>query len=129
MLAIKVTCRVDEASIVKAENVTFLDFCEMQIGGNPEFVHPMRLPRPYAIVVDEIGLYKNLPVNPVGSWLYETDIHGHPIVGDLLIVKDIMTCSGPDISGLDEADIPVLETFLAELGMKCAQEEGNHDAG
>ena len=127
MLAIKVNCLNDEASVVKAENVSFLDFCEAQIGGFPEFVHPARLPRPYAIVVDEIGLYKQLPMNPFGSWLYQTDVHGHPIVGDLMIVKDVMTCSGPDISGLDESDVPYLKKVLADFGIECAEEDGNHD--
>lgn len=121
VMAIKVTCS-GEACIVKGQNTTLLDFCEKYIGF-PEFVHPKRLPHPFAIAVDEIGLYKDLPMNLIGSWLYQTDIHGHPIVGDLLILKDVMTGSGPDISGLDDADVATLSAFLKKFGIESIKED------
>lgn len=37
------------------------------------------------MLVDENGHYNRRKLNPVGSWLYETDIHNIPIVGDILI--------------------------------------------
>ena len=125
VMAIKVTCS-GEACIVKGQNTALFDFCEKYIGF-PEFIHPQRLPQPFAIAVDEIGLYKDLPVNPIGSWLYQTDIHGHPIVGDLLILKDIMTNDGPDISWLDESDILALSVFLKKLGIENIKEDDRHD--
>ena len=33
------------------------------------------------ILIDEDGHYHRLPVNVVGSWMYETDKHGYPILG------------------------------------------------
>lgn len=122
VMAIKVTC-FGEACIVKGQNTTLLDFCEKHIGF-PEFVHPKRLPQPFAIAVDEIGLYKNLTVNPIGSWLYQADIHGHYLVGDLLILKDVMTGSGPDIAGLDGSDIALLSKFLKKFGIDSIKEDG-----
>ena len=58
--------------------------------------------RGVVMLVDEEGLMKYLPVNEFGSWLYGTDIHGNPIVGDVLFVgteycKDgIRFCGLPD---------------------------------
>lgn len=37
------------------------------------------------MLVDEDGHYNGRKFNPVGSWLYETDIHNAPIVGDILV--------------------------------------------
>ena len=62
-------------------------------------------------------------MNPIGSWLYQTDIHGHPIVGDLLILKDVMTGSGPDISGLDDVDVATLSAFLKKFGIESIKED------
>jgi hypothetical protein len=56
--------------------------------------------------------------NPIGSYLYGYHEHGNPIVGDILIGKNIMTDEGPDAGGLDELDIQrirgQLERLLAE---------------
>lgn len=38
------------------------------------------------MLVDEEGLLKSLESNILGSWLYETDKHGYPIVGNVLFV-------------------------------------------
>ena len=85
----------------------FLQTCYQLIGCDTiEIVHPQRLPSPYAMIVDESGLYKNLPINAIGSLLYGADIHGFPIVGTALIVKDVMTAEGPDVAFLDAEDIP-----------------------
>ena len=54
------------------------------------------------MLVDEEGLMKYLPVNEFGSWLYEMDIHGNPIVGHVLFVgteyceNGIRFCGLPD---------------------------------
>lgn len=42
-----------------------------------------------SMLVDEEGLLKEEPViNPIGSYLYETDKHGYPIVGNILFVGE-----------------------------------------
>lgn len=115
MIALKVTTTC-EMEIVTAENVSLLKFCESQIGCDiPEFVHPRRLPRPYVMAIDESGLYKQLPFNPIGSWLYQTDIHGHPIVGDLLFFRDVMTSEGPGYDSLNITEVLKLETMFDKV--------------
>lgn len=45
-----------------------------------------------AMLVDEEFLLKNeLQLNPIGCYLYETDKHGSPIMGNILFVGDTYT--------------------------------------
>ena len=57
------------------------------LGGMIETVHPMRLKRPYLMLVNESGLLMDLDINPLGCYLYGTDTHGAPIVGNIIIMK------------------------------------------
>lgn len=41
-----------------------------------------------SMLVDEDGHYHDLPENLVASWLYESDKHGYPILGNVLIVGE-----------------------------------------
>ena len=55
-----------------------------EVGGYVELVRTQKL-RDYfktkvVMIVDEEGLVKNLPVNPMGCYFYDTDKHGNPIV-------------------------------------------------
>lgn len=59
----------------------------------------------FCMISNEDGLRKGLPLNLVGSHLYQTYIHGIPIVGNIVIMKLGFTPEGPDIVGLDEQDI------------------------
>lgn len=70
-----------------------------------ENVYPRGLEEPYMMIVDEQGLFKEKPVvNFYASWLYETHKHGQPIVGDVLIMKQVITDDGPDIDGMEKAE-------------------------
>lgn len=75
------------------------------VGGWIEHVNPRLLDAPFCMIVNEEGLLKNLPVNPVGCFLYETLKHGWPIVGTIVIMKDSLTDEGLDIIGLTDKDI------------------------
>lgn len=60
-----------------------------EVGGYVELVRTQKL-RDYfktkvVMIVDEEGLVKNLPVNPMGCYFYDTDKHGNPIVGDVIL--------------------------------------------
>ena len=112
--------------IVKVETngkVTLLDtpeeltcaWCAKQIGCEwVELVRPKRLADGYIMLVDEVGLMKDRPtVNVAGSWLYETDIHGQPIVGDALILREIYGDDGPEFAPMDEE---VAKEFVKDLG-------------
>ena len=120
MHSIKVDC-AGRAEVINTGFCGINEFCTKNIGPKcetPEFVHPKRLPRPYAMVVDESGLYHDLKINLVASYLYQMDIHGCPIVGDVLFMKDIMTAEGPDIGFLNEQDVMVLTAILSKHGAR-----------
>ena len=79
------------------------------VGGYFEVVRPVRLKRPYCMIANEEGVLLNLPMNVFGSFLYGTDYHGNPILGDIVLLKEGINSDGePDILGLNEQDIKYL---------------------
>lgn len=77
-----------------------------EVDGYIEVVHPRGLPEPYMMVVNEEGLLQKLPFNTFGSFLYQTALHGHPIVGNIVIAKDGFNDDGErDITGLSDEEI------------------------
>lgn len=76
-----------------------------------ENVYPRGLEEPYMMIVDEQGLWKEKPVvNFFASWLYETHKHGSPIVGDVLIMKQIMEEDGPEIGGMEKSEAEAFQS-------------------
>ena len=78
------------------------------VGGYIEIVRPRRLGKPYIMIVNEEFLLQGLPVNPVGCYLYATDKHGHPICGNIIIMKEY----GDDIIDLDQDEIEDIEDIM-----------------
>lgn len=79
------------------------------VGGYFEVVRPVRLKRPYCMVVNEEGVILKLPINSFGSFLYGADYHGNPILGDIVLLKEGIDSNGErDILGLDGQDIKYL---------------------
>lgn len=91
---------------VLANGKPLYDIVRANVDGYMENVHPRRLPRGLIMVVNEEGLCNGLPVNPIASYLYQTDIHGQPIVGNVVIVKEGIFEDERDIVGIpdDEAN-------------------------
>lgn len=86
------------------------------VGGWIEVVHPVQLGRPYCMVVNEEGLLRNLPMNVLGSFLYGTDTHGSPIVGDIVLLREGINSDGEyDLLGLTEQDIKHLCTMAVTV--------------
>lgn len=86
------------------------------VGGWIEIVHPVRLGRPYCMVVNEEGLLRNLSMNIFGSFLYRTDIHGSPIVGDIVLLKEGINSDGEyDLLGLTDQDIEYLRILVSTV--------------
>ena len=76
------------------------------VGGWIEVVRPVRLKRPYCMIVNDEGALLNLPRNIFGSFLYGTNYHGNSILGDIVLLKEGINSDGErDILGLDEQDI------------------------
>lgn len=79
------------------------------VGGWIEIVRPVRLERPYCMIVNEEGVLLNLPMNMFGSFLYGTNYHGNQILGDIVLLKEGINSDGElDVLGLDEQDIKYL---------------------
>lgn len=79
------------------------------VGGWIEIVRPVRLKRPYCMIVNEEGVLLKLPINSFGSFLYGMDYHGDPMLGDIVLLKEGINSDGEqDILGLNEQDIKYL---------------------
>ena len=86
------------------------------VGGWIEVVHPVRLGRPYCMVVNEEGLLRNLPMNILGSYLYGTDTHGSPIAGDIVLLREGINSDGEyALLGLTEQDIEYLSNMVSTV--------------
>lgn len=67
------------------------------------------------MLADEEGSYHDVKINPVGSYLYESDIHGTPIVGNILIIGEHITEDGAEFSGISEEQFQLLHPKLEKL--------------
>jgi len=72
-----------------------------------------------SMLIDEEGLYHDLEDNMVGSYLYETDKHGHVIVGNILIVGEAWGSDGIDFCGISDNQFALLYPKLEELTKKA----------
>ena len=60
-----------------------------------------------AMLVDEEGFHHKLDMNVVGSWLYQSDRHGSPILGNILIVGEVWNGNGISFCGMSEETLPL----------------------
>ena len=88
------------------------------VDGYIEVVHPRGLDEPLNMIVNEEGLIKRLPFNPVGSLFYKTHEHGNPIVGNIILMQDGFINGEPDIVGIDE---DYIDNILEQVESICAQ--------
>ncbi len=85
------------------------------VDGYIEHVNPMGLKSPLCMIVNEEGLLRRLPLNPIASSLYGMEIHGQPIVGTAVIMKNGFTSEGPDIVGLSDEEAEQLYKLFSEI--------------
>lgn len=71
------------------------------------------------MLVDEEFYRHKLPENIIGSWLYETDKHGHPILGNILIAGEVWSGDGVDFCGLSEEQFSLLYPKFEEIVKKA----------
>ena len=107
-----IVATTDEKMYVKEFTGGVFEAAEKEVGGFAEYVHPRRLPAPYCMFVNEDGLLMNLPQNLRGSFCYMTAGHGHPIVGNIVIMKDAFVDGEPSIVGLDDEDVEYLVKLI-----------------
>lgn len=78
-----------------------------------EHVKAWGLPDPYCLLIDEEGLLKEHPeMNDIASIWYGYLVHGNPIVGTVVIMKDEITNAGPYIVGLSDSEVDRLTDML-----------------
>lgn len=88
--------------------------------------HPTKIPgQCVSMLIDEEGLLKEgMAPNLIGSYLYETDKHHHPIVGNILFVGEEWSGDGIDFCGIEEGTFKTLELQLNNMvfAMKATKE-------
>lgn len=100
------TVKITTDNIVSVIDVDFNNFHSIQqaIGGYFETVHTQKMfnyfKRPIMFLADEEGHLKRLPHNQLGSYFYDTECHGWPIAGDIILAVP----DGEYILGLDDAE-------------------------
>lgn len=77
-----------------------------------------------SMLVDEEGGLKDNEVNLIGSYLYGTDIHKQPIMGNILFVGEQWVGCDIDICGIEESVCKCLEQQLNQMiySMNMAKE-------
>lgn len=86
-----------------------------EVGGWIEIVRPKGLSRPFCLVCNEEGLLHGLPMNAFGSVLYGTQKHGHPIVGNIVIMREGMVDGDVDFVELTDNDIRRIKKLAADV--------------
>lgn len=124
ILKITTDNKVTKLEYPKLKGLDLVHWLSQQISGCEciEGVRPLRLysdmmisPAPtkqlgssVAMVIDEDGYAHEQDVNIIGSWLYKTDYHGSPILGDILIVGEYINDEGIDFCELSDENMDKL---------------------
>lgn len=90
------------------------------LGGFFEIVRPVGLPKGMLMLVDDEGILKHLPNNPVASALY-----GGYIAGKAIIMREGLVNGEPDIVSLDPYDIEWLLPKLKRMWRRIREENEN----
>ena len=91
------------------------------VDGWIEIVRPGGLKKPFVMIVNEEGLIKELPVNVVGSIMYGTPVHGSPIVGNIVIMKEGWTSEGKDLIGLTDEEAAQITNELVAMFQRAGK--------
>ena len=115
------------------DSAQLLSLLDKQVGGFLEIVRPIGLyamnliPPTACMSVNENGIAMRLPINKVGSRLYGA----HSIVGDVLIMDEVMTPEGAGLAGFEDsvADLVyyAFENYFKEILKTNNEENGGND--
>lgn len=92
------------------------------VGGLIENVYPRGLPNPLMMVVNEEGLIRQLPINPIASHWYGTQHHGWSICGDVVVMAIGHRNGETDVVGLSDVEVDWVLTTLRSIGAKVEKE-------
>lgn len=76
-----------------------------------------------SMLVDEEGTFKDNEPNLIGSYLYETDRHGLPIMGNVLFVGKKWGEDGIDFCGIEDSTFERLYTQISDMISAFKEEE------
>ena len=89
------------------------------------FGRPSKIPgQCVSMLIDEEGRLKENVPNLIGSYLYRTEQHGYPIMGNILFVGEEWGGDGIDFCGIEDSVFELLELELNNLifTMKATKE-------
>ena len=101
------TIKISTNNEVSVIDVDFNDFRSIKnaIGGYFETVQTQKMwdyfKRPMMFLADVEGPLKKLPLNQLGSYFYDTERHGWPIAGDIILAVPF----GEYIIGIDDVEV------------------------
>ena len=101
------TIKISTNNEVSVIDVDFNDFRSIKnaIGGYFETVKTQKMwdyfKRPMMFLADEEGHLKKFPLNQLGSYFYDTERHGWPIAGDIILAVPF----GEYIIGIDDVEV------------------------
>lgn len=104
---VKLNCHDMTVELVERHgNESVLEFCYRVIGCDIiDIVQPQALKSDYCMVVDDEGLLADAPCfNLFASLIYGMPIHGQPIVGDVVLMKNRRDYDGVSTVWLDEQE-------------------------
>lgn len=80
-----------------------------------------------SMLVDEEFLYHcdKFKLNKIASWLYETDRHGYPILGNALIIGEKYGNAGIEFCEMSEEQFDIVFPRLEELGKRFKDADHN----
>jgi len=100
------TIMIQPNGAASVKEISSINVVRAYFNGPIELVASPHLPSSFIMVVDEEGKINGLPKNDFGSWLYEADLHGDVIVGDVFLMKiEQSPDTSYDVVGLTEQDI------------------------
>lgn len=90
-----------------------------------EHVKPWGLGPKYCMLIDDEGRLNERPVNNFGSLMYGFLVHGTPIVGDIVIMRDgrDLVTFERDIVGLDDEDLKMIWDMIIHVWKVTPREE------
>lgn len=71
-----------------------------------------------ALLVDEEGLLKANDINTIASYLYESDNHGYPIMGNVLLIGKQWSKDGISFCGIEDSTLATLYPQIVRLAKR-----------